>query len=60
MILVDEDGGGTIDRLEWIQYLASPDGFGAEYFDFELKQLFDKYDADKDGSIDFDEFLSIL
>ena len=54
--MVDEDGSGTIDRLEWIQYLASPDGFGAEYFDFELKILFDKYDTDRDGSIDFGEF----
>ena len=25
MALIDRDGSGTIDRLEWILYLASPD-----------------------------------
>ena len=25
MECIDKDGGGTIDRLEWIQYLVSPD-----------------------------------
>ena len=26
MQLIDEDGGGTIDRMEWIMYLANPKG----------------------------------
>ena len=35
--LIDDDKSGTIDRLEWIQYLASPDGEGTDFFDFSLK-----------------------
>lgn len=58
--LIDDDGSGTIDRIEWIQYLASPTGQGASYFDFNLKNLFDKYDVDKDGSVNYDEFLNII
>ena len=58
--LIDTDGGGTIDRIEWIQYLASPTGQGASYFDFNLKNLFDKYDEDKDGSVNYEEFLNII
>ena len=58
--LIDDDGSGTIDRIEWIQYLASPTGQGSSYFDFNLKNLFDKYDVDKDGSVNYDEFLNII
>lgn len=51
--LIDADGSGTIDRLEYIQFLASPaeaSGDGTrEHFDFELKKKFDYYDKDKDG-----------
>lgn len=51
--LIDADGSGTIDRLEYIQFLASPadssgDG-GRDHFDFELKKKFDMHDKDKDG-----------
>ena len=58
--LIDDDKSGTIDRIEWIQYLASPTGQGASYFDFNLKNLFDKYDEDKDGSVNYEEFLNII
>ena len=58
--LIDDDKSGTIDRIEWIQYLASPTGQGASYFDFNLKNLFDKYDVDKDGSVNYEEFLNII
>jgi Ca2+-binding EF-hand superfamily protein len=51
--LIDADGSGTIDRLEYIQFLSSPidingDGERA-HFDFELKKKFDSHDLDKDG-----------
>lgn len=35
--LLDEDGGGTVDRLEYISYLMSPPGEGSAYFDLNLK-----------------------
>jgi len=44
MELIDTDQNGTIDRIEWIKYLASPDGEGAAYFNFGLKKRFDLYD----------------
>jgi Ca2+-binding EF-hand superfamily protein len=50
--LIDEDKSGTIDRLEYISFLASPadsSGEGREHFDFELKKKFDGHDKDKDG-----------
>jgi Ca2+-binding EF-hand superfamily protein len=49
--LIDADGGGTIDRLEYISFLASPDttGNGREFFDFSLKSKFDQNDKDRDG-----------
>lgn len=61
MRLIDEDRSLSIDRLEWIQYLASPgDDSGQEYFDFNLKNLFDANDKDKDGSVNYEEFLNIF
>ena len=57
MKLIDEDGGGTIDRMEWINYLANPKG---NYFNAELKKQFDECDEDNSGSIDIDEFVGIF
>ena len=51
MEIIDSDRSGTIDRMEWIKYLASPDGEGAAYFNFGLKRLFDAHDLDRDGRI---------
>jgi len=54
---IDKDGGGSVDRLEWIQYLVSPDPVtGASYFDFELRNSFLTFDDDGDGYINLDEF----
>lgn len=59
--LIDSDGSGTIDRLEYIAYLATPDhGSGKEKLDFGLKEKFDFFDADKDGSLNFDELLELI
>ena len=62
LALIDDDKSGTIDRLEWIQFLISPpdeSGAGA-FFDFSLKSSFDKFDKDHDGSVDLDEFILIV
>lgn len=49
--LIDADGNGTIDRLEYIQYLATPDSSngGRISFNSGLKDKFDQFDQDKDG-----------
>jgi Ca2+-binding EF-hand superfamily protein len=61
MKAMDEDGSGTIDRLEWIRYLACSDSeSGDEKFDFNLKKLFDQFDIDKDGLINFEELKNLL
>ena len=57
---IDEDGSGTVDRLEWISYLVSPAGEGADYFDFTVKKQFDEFDVNKDGMIDRTEFMTII
>ena len=57
---VDADGGGTVSRLEWIQYLGSPSDEGGDYFDFETKKLFDEFDEDKSGFVERDEFNEII
>ena len=62
MKVIDEDGSGTIDREEWMAYLVAPDpgsGLGDSY-DLHLRGLFDKFDADKNGSIDYEEMLEFL
>lgn len=48
--LIDGDGSGTIDRLEYISFLASDGGnSGGSRIDFDLKRQFDYHDKDKDG-----------
>jgi len=40
--------------------LATPDGEGADFFDFNLKTMFDENDKDHDGSVNFEEFNNII
>ena len=50
MRVMDTDGNGSIDRIEWLAYLVSPKDPNAEalgnkdYFDFELRENFSKAD----------------
>ena len=58
---IDADGGGTIDRIEWISYLITPDcKSGAAYFDFELRKAFNTYDLNQDGRIETKELCCFL
>jgi hypothetical protein len=57
MKVIDEDQSGTIDRMEWVEYLSSP---GGGEFNYELKELYDMYDNDKDGVISIEEFQKII
>ena len=50
--IMDEDKSGSIDRLEWLAYLCSSGGGkGKDYYDFELREMFEKCDTQKDGSL---------
>ena len=60
MKLLDEDGGGTVDRLEYISYLMSPAGEGPGHFDLNLKKMYDQCDTNKDGLIDSEEFTQFM
>ena len=61
MKAIDADGSGYVDRMEWIEYLASPDPeTGKTTYNFKLKKAFDTHDTDKDGFIDLDDLFSLL
>lgn len=61
MVAIDKDGGGTIDRIEWMMYLVVPvEGSGLQQFDLKLRGLFDKFDADGNKRIDNEEMADFL
>jgi len=52
MKIIDDDGSGEIDRLEWMMYLVTPDpDSGLAVFDLNLRELFNRHDKNKDGMI---------
>lgn len=60
--IMDKDGNGIIDRIEWVAYLAAPSVSmyhmgNIDYYDFKMRELFDEIDENKDGSIDFHELV---
>jgi Ca2+-binding EF-hand superfamily protein len=57
MDAIDRDGNGTIDRIEFISYLVSPNEQGVGYFDFELRKSFERFDSNRDGRIDSTELV---
>ena len=59
--IMDEDKSGTIDRLEWLAYLCSSGtGKGKDYYDFELREIFEKSDKTKSGCINMGELVNFL
>ena len=61
MKVIDEDQSGTIQRLEWMQYLVAPDpSSGMNTYDLHLRTLFDRFDVDKNGQIDSTEMRDFL
>ena len=64
-LIMDTDGSGTIDRLEWMAYLCSSafnkSGKGSkDYYDFELRAAFEAVDTDKDGVIRLPDLIEFL
>ena len=54
--IMDADMSGTIDRMEWVAYLASPPvGMfqlgNKNYYDFELREMFEQNVNNKNGLI---------
>jgi hypothetical protein len=50
---MDKDGGGTVEKSEFVKALKS---FGFKLTSYQVKRLCDRLDRDKDGTIDFKEF----
>ena len=63
---MDTDGNGTIDRLEWLAYLCSPVEAGSnqlgskDYYDFELREYFERVDLDKDGLVTRNDLAAMI
>ena len=55
--LVDADNSGTITTKELTKFLCS---FGEPLTEAEVKQVVDRYDQDKDGTLNYAEFLTTL
>lgn len=63
---MDADSNGSIDRIEWVSYLAGPPlGIyqlgNKDYYDFDLREIFEKYDTTfPKGKITKQDFRNIL
>lgn len=61
LIEMDTDKTETIDRMEWMQHLCVEDSqTGHQVFRSNLKQMFDKYDEDKSGTLTVKELKNML
>ena len=63
--IMDRDHSGTIDRIEWVSYLAGPPASiyqhgNMDYYDFELREMFEKQDKNNDGLISAAELCNII
>ena len=56
MAIMDRDHSRSIDRIEWVSYLCAPQCSvyqlgNMDYYDFEMRELYDSIDVDGDGTI---------
>lgn len=55
--IVDDDGS---KQLNWEQFWKALNDFRIKFDDKEGKQLFEKFDINRNGAVDFDEFLRTI
>ena len=55
--LIDTDGSGSVTVRELTKFLCA---FGEPLTEAEVKQVVDRYDADKDGTLNYAEFINTL
>lgn len=63
--IMDADKSGNIDRIEWVSYLSAPSVSmyhlgNMDYYDFDMRELYDEIDENNDGCIDFDELVYFI
>lgn len=59
--MFDRDNSGKISVSEFLKILNSPEEDAAKFFDKEtIKQMMEEFDANKDGEIDFEEFVNMV
>ena len=60
-VIMDADGSGTIDRLEWLAYLCSSSlEQQRDYYDFNLRGMFEQADKRKKGELTQPEVIEFL
>jgi Ca2+-binding EF-hand superfamily protein len=57
---LDANGDSAIELSEWIEFLATRDNRGKRVLNYTLKQKFDLYDVDGNGTISVDELESMI
>lgn len=63
--IMDRDHNRTIDRIEWVSYLCAPSVSyyqmgNTDYYDFQMRELFDEIDGNKDGTLSIEEICDYL
>ena len=64
-MIMDQDGSGTVDRLEWLAYLCSAgveggESKGKDYYDFKLRGMFEKADTNKHSQLNVKQLLEFV